>query len=167
MDLVDSATVIPDREILIRLLQIGVVIEEYAEEKSAFILSVSLDDEFTQDILFDSLVESETHRNSLLELIRELDGSVDVDEVERLVEDAVRSSVHQPEGRDDALEEQLRSERLAYNYYNSLIDACRNSRENLDNEVIDNVLRILEDIREDELEDAQKLEKILENENNG
>lgn len=153
---------IPNEEILMRLLQMGVVIEEYAEEKSAFILGTTAEDEFIHDVLFDSLVESETHRDMLIKLMDEIgENTVDKGMIEELVKESVESSIGELESDEEILREQLRSEKLAYNFYDNLIEACRNSRSNIREEKLERVLSTLEDIREDEAEDAQKIEEIL------
>lgn len=167
MDVLESESVVPDTDMLVRLLQVGVVIEEYAEEKSAYMLSAAVDDEFAEDVLSDSRMESREHRDRLLELIDEIEGSgLEVDAVEAVVREAVEASVREPSDRREALETQLRSERLAYDYYDRLIEALRTA-EDLDKEVLGRVVSTLEEIREDELEDAMELEEILNQEDTG
>lgn len=167
MGVLDTDPVVPDRDLLVRLLQVGVVIEEYAEEKSAYMLGESVDDGFTREVLADSREESREHRDRLLELIRDVGSSgVDGDAVEALVREAVEGSVDEPGSRREALRAQLRSERLAYDYYDGLIDALRNS-EALDQELVSRVVGTLDEIRMDELEDARELEKILNQEDEG
>lgn len=161
--MLESDSAVPDRDMLVRLLQVGVVIEEYAEEKSAYMLSAAVDDEFAEDVLMDSRDESREHRETLLELISEIDGSgFEADAVEAVVREAVEASVPRPGDRREALETQLRSERLAYDYYDRLIEALRAS--DLEREVVGRVVETLEEIREDELEDARELEEILNQE---
>ncbi|MDY7082901.1 MAG: hypothetical protein SXQ77_10985 [Halobacteria archaeon] len=169
-DLVDSDAVIPSEDILVRLLQMGVVIEEYAEEKSARILGMSADDELTSEILADSKDESKEHRDKLVSLIEGVsDSDVDKREVERLVRDAVERTVSEPAGSDEALRQQLKSERLAYEFYDSLIEACRKSEGYIDMspEELERVVSQIEEIRDDEREDAEKLESMLQANGNG
>ncbi len=163
MSVVGSERVIANEDILVRLLQIGVVIEEYAEEKSAFILGLSVEDEDTKEMLMESLEESETHRDRLIELIERLDsGDTDRERIEQVVSSAIEDKITPPYSREDALKQQLKSESLARDFYDSLIDGIVNSGDNLDIENLDEILDTLRDIREDEAEDAEKLEKELE-----
>lgn len=160
MTAVDSRVAVPSEDDLARLLQIGVVIEEYAEEKSARLLSEGVGDDEVRGMLDEALEESDEHRHRLLELVRGIGGDVDEDHVESLVRDAVEAKVGETDDSDEALRHQLKSERLAYSYYDSLIEACRAS-DSIDDTVLDNVLETLEEIREDELEDAEKIETVL------
>jgi len=150
MTAVDSRVAVPSVEDLARLLQIGVVIEEYAEEKSARLLSDAVDDDDVREMLDESLHESDEHRRELLELVRGVGADVDEEHVESLVRDAVEANVETPADPDDALRQQLGSERLAYSYYDSLIEACRAS-DDIDDETLTEVIENLEEIREDEV----------------
>lgn len=160
MTAVDSRVAVPSEKDLARLLQIGVVIEEYAEEKSARLLSDAVDDEGVREMLDESLEESDEHRRRILDVVRRMGADVDEDHVESLVRDAVEANVEEPANPDEALRQQLGSERLAYSYYDSLIEACRAS-ERIDDGTLTDVLDTLEDIREDELEDAEMIETVL------
>lgn len=160
MTAVDSRVAVPSEDDLARLLQIGVVIEEYAEEKSARLLAEGVNDEDVREILDESLEESDEHRRRLLELVRGVGEDVDEEHVESLVRDAVEAKIGETDDTDEALRRQLASERLAYSYYDSLIEACRAS-ESIDDAVLEDVLETLEEIREDELEDAEKIETVL------
>lgn len=160
MTAVDSRVAVPSEDDLARLLQIGVVIEEYAEEKSARLLSESVDDEGVREMLGESLEESDEHRRRILDVVRRMGAEMDEEHVENLVRDAVEANVDEPANPDEALRQQLGSERLAYSYYDSLIEACRAS-DSIDDETMAEVLDTLEDIREDEREDAEKIETVL------
>lgn len=160
MTAVDSRVAVPSEDDLARLLQIGVVIEEYAEEKSARLLSEAVDDEGVREMLGESLEESDEHRRRILDVVRRMGAEVDEEHVESLVKDAVEANVDEPANPDEALRQQLGSERLAYSYYDSLIEACRAS-ESIDDGVLAEVLDTLEDICEDEREDAEKIETVL------
>jgi len=160
MTALDSRVAVPSEDDLARLLQIGVVIEEYAEEKSARLLSDAVDDESVRDMLDESLEESDEHRRRILDVVRRMGADVDEGHIESLVRDAVEANVDTPSNPDEALRQQLDSERLAYSYYDSLIEACRAS-ESIDDETLAEVVETLEDIREDELEDAEKIENVL------
>lgn len=160
MTAVDSRVAVPSEEDLARLLQIGVVIEEYAEEKSARLLTEEICDDEVRGMLDEALEESDEHRNRILELVRGVGEDVDEDRVESLVRDTVEAKVGGTEDSEEALRHQLNSERLAYSYYDSLIEACRAS-DSIDDVVLKDVLETLEEIREDELEDAEKIETIL------
>jgi rubrerythrin len=163
MTAVDSRAAVPSEDDLARLLQIGVVIEEYAEEKSARLLTDAVDDDGVREMLNESLEESDEHRRRILDVVRSMGADIDEEHVESLVRDAVEANVDEPTDPDEALRRQLDSERLAYSFYDSLIDACRAS-ESIDDGVLADVLDTLEDIREDEREDAEKIETVL-NEN--
>lgn len=160
MTAVDSRVAVPSEEDLARLLQIGVVIEEYAEEKSARLLTEEIGDDEVRGMLDEALEESDEHRNRLLGLLRGVGEDVDEDRVENLVRDTVEAKVGELNDSDEALRHQLESERLAYSYYDSLIEACRAS-DSIDDAVLGDVLETLEEIREEELEDAEKIETIL------
>ena len=163
MTVLDTRVAVPSEDDLARLLQIGVVIEEYAEEKSARLLSDAVDDESVREMLDESLEESDEHRRRILDVVRDMGADVDEEHVESLVRDAVETNIDSPANPDEALRQQLKSERLAYSYYDSLIEACRAS-ENIDDGTLAGVLDTLEEIREDEREDAEKIETVL-NEN--
>jgi len=141
-----------------RLLQMGVVIEEYAEEKSARLLGDSVEDDEVRAELEDSLDESGEHRDTLVKLVREVGADIEEERVESLVRDAVEAEIEEPRDGDEALRQQLESERLAYSFYDSLIDACRASDWA---DEYEDVVSVLDDIRQDELEDAEKIEKKL------
>jgi rubrerythrin len=160
MTAVESRVAVPSEDDLARLLQIGVVIEEYAEEKSARLLSDEVDDDGVRETLDEALDESDEHRRRLLSLVREIGGDVDEERVEERVRDAVESNVPSPDGPDEALRHQLESERLAGSYYDSLIEACRASTR-IDDETLEEVVRTLEEIRDDEHEDAEKIQTEL------
>ncbi|XGI84637.1 hypothetical protein ACEU6E_05160 [Halorutilales archaeon Cl-col2-1] len=175
-DLVGSEKRISDEDILVRLLQMGVVIEEYAEEKSAFISGRSTQNDYIQEILLDALDESQTHRDTLIDLIDEVrtdETRMDARHVEELVRERVERSID-AETDEQALREQLRSERLAYSFYDTLIDACENTKTSegetetgvegdleMNDDKVQKVVSTLKEIREDEKEDARKIENIL------
>ncbi len=153
---------IPDSRALARLLQIGVVIEEYAEEKSARLLSDDVDSE-AREALLDSLRESEEHRDRLVELVSLVGADVDPETVEERVKEAVESEVEEPDDEREALEQQLESELLAYRFYDNVLDAIDGSDLGcMDSATVDEVSSTLDEIRDDELEDARELERRLE-----
>jgi rubrerythrin len=160
MTAVDSRVAVPTEDDLARLLQIGVVIEEYAEEKSARLLTDSVDDGDVRETLDEALAESDEHRRRLLSLVREIGEDVDEERVESLVREAVETTVPSPADSDEALRHQLESERLAGSYYDSLIEACRASG-SIDDETVGRVVETLEEIRDDEYEDAEKIQTEL------
>ncbi len=163
MTALDSRVAVPSEDDLARLLQIGVVIEEYAEEKSARLLSDEVDDAEVRETLEEALDESDEHRRRLLSLVREMGDDIDESHVEERVREAIEATVPSPVGPDDALRHQLDSERLAGEYYDSLINACRAS-ESIDEETLETVVETLEEIRDDEFEDAEKIETALNQE---
>lgn len=163
MTALDTRVAVPSEDDLARLLQIGVVIEEYAEEKSARLLSDEVDDAKVRETLEEALDESDEHRRRLLSLVRDIGEDVDESRVEERVRDAVEAKVPSPAGSDEALRQQLQSERLAGEYYDSLIRACRAS-DSIDEETLEDVVETLEEIRDDEFEDAEKIETALNQE---
>jgi rubrerythrin len=160
MTAVDSRVAVPSEDDLARLLQIGVVIEEYAEEKSARLLSDEVEDEEVRETLDEALTESDEHRRRLLSLVREVGEDVDEERVESLVRESVESNVPSPDDPDEALRHQLESERLAGSYYDSVIETCRASTR-IDDATVGRIVETLEEIRDDEYEDAEKIQKEL------
>ncbi|MFP4633234.1 MAG: ferritin-like domain-containing protein [Halobacteriota archaeon] len=153
---------IPDVEALARLLEIGVVIEEYAEEKSARLLSSEVDDAETREVLLGALDESLEHRDRLVELVALVGGDVDAETVERRVREAVESSVDEPTDEAEALRRQLESELMAYEFYDSVLDALDEAEMNcVDSREVERVTSTLREIRSDEMEDARELRERL------
>jgi len=151
-------TALPKEKDLARLLQMGVVVEEYAEEKSARLLGESVEDDEVRAELQDPLNESGEHRDILAELVQEVGADIDKERVERLVREAVEAEVDEPKDGEKALRQQLETERLAYSFYDNLIEACRASKWA---DEYEDILSVLSDIRRDELEDANEIEKKL------
>lgn len=162
MSSVEAERGLPDLAAVARLLQIGVVIEEYAEEKSARLLSDEVDEEI-RETLMDSLEESLEHRDQLVDLVALVGEDIDADTVESRVRDAVEAAVDEPEDEHEALQRQLESELMAYEFYDSVLDAIDGSDlDCMDSGTVDEVTSTLDEIREDELEDARELERRLE-----
>ncbi|MFB6283920.1 MAG: hypothetical protein ABEK59_08325 [Halobacteria archaeon] len=155
---------------MVRLLQMGVVIEEYAEEKSAYMLADAFDGT-TRNVLDESREESMEHRDMLLELIeRHKSREIDEDRIESLVKKAIESTETRPESRNEALSKQRDSEMLAYSFYDNVVEALENyETDEVDetDEEIEEVIETVKEIREDELEDAQKLEGMLDQDGGG
>ncbi|MDY6780164.1 MAG: hypothetical protein SV760_06420, partial [Halobacteria archaeon] len=130
-----GSSAISDSETLTRLLQIGVVIEEYAEEKASYMLPRV--DPSTRDYLDESRSTSQSHRDRLIETVDEVsDDGIDEEHVEERVREAIESSV-EAEDEEDALREQLRSEELAYSFYDTLVEACQTSDLDVDDEELE------------------------------
>ncbi len=157
----ETAQGVPDGAALARLLQVGVVIEEYAEEKSARLLADSVDDD-VRDTLLESLEESTEHRDRLVELVSRVGADVDPETVEERVRDAVEASVEEPADEVEALERQLESELMAYEFYDDVLTAIDDSDFGcMDRDTVDEVTSTLSEIRDDELEDAREIEGRL------
>jgi len=121
---------VADDNQLVRLLQIGVVLEEVVEARAAqHYRSLSGDeqaemDETLAELLEHAAEESAEHRERLEALIDELDAeSVAFEEIEELV----AAKYDQPEDFDGVLYDQLYGEETAYKFYDDLITAIEDS----------------------------------------
>jgi rubrerythrin len=151
---------------LARLLQIGVVLEEVVEARSAQHLdSMSPTersdlDEAVVELLEEAAAESAEHRTRLESLIDDLDAeTVAYEEIETLVEEQYASN--RPEDFDGVLYDQLCNEETAYKFYDDLIEAIEASDASfaVDRE---RVLEVLRSIRAEEEAGVQEVTEIME-----
>lgn len=144
---------------LVRLLQVGVVLEEVVEVRAEQHYR-SLPDadrdaisEEVVDLLAEAKEESADHRHQLETLISELDAeTVGFERIQTLVAEQYEET--KADDFDGLLYDQLHSEESAYKFYDDLIDGVENadvdfslSRERL--------LETLEAIREEEAEGVE------------
>jgi rubrerythrin len=154
-----------DRQ-LVRLLQIGVVLEEVVEARAHHHVEsmprdqrASLDDEI-RDLLEDAVEESATHRRMLEDLIEDLNAdTVGYEEIERLVREGYAGP--DPEDFDGVLYDQLCNEETAYKFYDDLIEALEGSDAEF---AIDRttVLATLRSIRADEERGVEEVTRVME-----
>ena len=146
---------------LVRLLQIGVVLEEVVEARAYEHASTLSDlDPATEDLLDHAAEESAEHRERLTALIDELEAdSVPFDRIQTLVADRYEAD----DEFDDVLYDQLCSEETAYKFYDDLIDAIESSEMefSVDRE---RLLDVLAEIRAEEAEGVEDVTRLMESE---
>ncbi len=160
-----GTTVTSDQQ-LVRLLQIGVVLEEVVEARAAYHYRSLSDeerealDERIVELLDHAAEESAEHRARLERLIDALDAeSVAFEEIETLVRGHYGQT--KPEDFDGILYDQLHGEETAYKFYDDLITAIEESDAQFSVDR-DRLLSVLRDIREEEREGAQEVADIME-----
>jgi hypothetical protein len=134
---------------LVRLLQVGVVLEEVFEARADHHYRNLLEadreavDDAVVDLLTEATEDSAEYRRRLEALIDELDGET------------------KPDDFDDLLYDQLHSEESAYKFYDDLIEGIENSdaafgvsRERL--------IETLDAIREQEAEGVERVTQLME-----
>lgn len=150
---------------LVRLLQIGIVLEEVVEARaSKHYQSLAISDEFEPDpavaaLLTEASEESAEHRKRLEELIDRLDAeTVPFDRVQQLV--TQRYNQTSPDDFDDILYDQLHGEESAYKFYDDFIAAIENSETafSIDR---DHLVEILSQIREEEAEGVEEVTALM------
>jgi len=144
---------------LARLLQIGMVLEEVVEARAHRHAEAAEADAETRRLLTDAAAESAEHRESLADLLVELDvGSVPYEEVEALVEEHYAAD---PDAVDGLLYDQLCNEETAYKFYDDLIDALEASEAEftIDRE---RVLETLRSIRAEEADGVEAVTRLME-----
>ena len=106
---------------LVRLLQIGVVLEEVVEARAAKHAAEAEDiDDEVRLFLEEAAAESADHRERIEELVDELDAkTIGFDEIQRLVEEKYDAGGE----FDGVLYDQLCNEETAYKFYDDLIEA--------------------------------------------
>jgi hypothetical protein len=148
---------------LVRLLQIGVVLEEVVEARAhrhVESLPPERTDEEIRELLQEAADESATHREMLEELITDLDAdTVGYEEIETLVREGYAGP--DPEDFDGVLYDQLCNEETAYKFYDDLIDAIESSDAEfgIDRE---RVLSTLERIRTEEEQGVEEVTRVME-----
>ncbi len=151
---------------LVRLLQIGVVLEEIVEARSyQHYKSISgendkVDDEL-EELLKEAQSESAQHRENLEDLIDELNAStVSPSEIEKMVENKYSNT--KPENFEELLYDQLDGERSAYNFYSDLIEAIKESDIEFSIKKA-RLINILEKIKKEEAEGVREVKHLLNN----
>jgi rubrerythrin len=151
---------------LVRLLQVGVVLEEVFEaraEQHYQDLSTPEREEIGEeviDLLTEAKAESADHRQRLEALIDELDAeTIGFDQIQGLV--AEQYGETKPDDFDGLLYDQLHSEESAYKFYDDLIEGLENStaefgisRERL--------IETLTVIREEEKEGVERVTQLMQ-----
>lgn len=154
-----------DRQ-LIRLLQIGMVLEEVVEARAYYhyrSLSSKERDEIDESIvalLEEAAEESAEHRARLESLIDELDAeSIPFETIERLVESHWGQTA--TADFDDILYDQLHGEESAYKFYDDLISSIESSDAafGIDR---DELLAVLRSIRDEEEAGVKEVTEIME-----
>jgi rubrerythrin len=155
---------VDDDNQLVRLLQIGVVLEEVVEARAAqHFRSLSEAEQSAMDDAIVSLLEhaaeeSAEHRRRLEDLIDELDAeSVAFEEIDGLV----AAKYDQPEDFDGILYDQLYGEETAYKFYDDLLAALEDSDAafGVDRE---RLLTTLREIRAEEEAGVQEVADMME-----
>jgi rubrerythrin len=150
---------------LVRLLQIGIVLEEVVEARASnHYQSLATGNEFEPDpavtaLLTDANEESAEHRERLEELITQLDAeTIPFNRIQQLV--TQRYSQTKPEDFDDILYDQLHGEESAYKFYDDLITAIENSDTafSIDR---DRLIATLTEIREEEAEGVEEVTAVM------
>lgn len=161
-------TAVSSDQQLVRLLQMGVVLEEVVEARASKhyeSLAAGEDadpDPAIHELLAHASEESAEHRERLEDLIDRLDAdTVPFDRIAGLVEE--RYSQAPPGSFDDVLYDQLHGEESAYKFYDDLIAAIENSDANFD---LDRgvLLSTLAEIRDDEAEGVREVTELMSGE---
>lgn len=159
-------TMVGSDEQLIRLLQIGIVLEEVVEARAYHHFhSLSEDeredlDDSIEELLEHAAVESAEHRRKLEGLIEDLEAeSVPYEEIESLVK--AHYGQTKPEDFDGILYDQLHGEETAYKFYDDLIQAIEQSNVTFSIER-SRLLNILREIRDEEEEGVREVTVIME-----
>jgi rubrerythrin len=145
---------------LVRLLQIGVVLEEVVEARAGE-HARSLDEALDPDIealLADAAEESAEHRERLEALVDELEAdTIPFEQIKGLVAEQYEAE----SDFDGVLYDQLCNEETAYKFYDDLIEAVEASEADfgVDRE---RLLATLSDIREEEAEGVEAVTELME-----
>lgn len=151
---------------LVRLLQVGVVLEEVFEARADHHYRNLSEadreavDDAVVDLLTEATEESAEHRRRLEALIDELGAeTIAFEQIQTLV--AEQYGETKPDDFDDLLYDQLHSEESAYKFYDDLIEGIKNSdaafgvsRERL--------IETLDAIREQEAEGVERVTQLME-----
>ena len=143
---------------LVRLLQIGVVLEEVVEARAAKHAEMADLDDPVREMLREASAESATHRERLDELVDELEAdTIPFEEIKTLVE-----SQYEAEGDfDGVLYDQLCNEETAYKFYDDLIEAVERSdaEYGIDR---DRLLAVLRELRAEEEDGVETVTDLME-----
>lgn len=150
---------------LVRLLQMGVVLEEVVEARaSKHHESLSEGDDAEPDpairaLLAEAGEESARHRAQLETLIDQFDAdTVPFDRIQGLVEE--RYTGAPPDSFDDILYDQLHGEESAYKFYDDLIAAIERSEATFDVDR-ERLVGTLAAIREEEAEGVREVTELM------
>ena len=150
---------------LVRLLQMGIVLEEVVEARASKHYEAlergedAEPDPAIRALLAEAGEESAEHRARLEHLIERLDAeSVPFDEVEGLVD--AQYGRTRPEDFDDVLYDQLAGEESAYKFYDDLVAAIEGGEATFD---VDRDLLVgtLSEIREEEAEGVRQVTELM------
>jgi rubrerythrin len=142
----------------VRLLQIGVVLEEVVEARAAKHADTDDLDDSVRAFLREAAAESATHRERLDTLVDGLEAdTIPFDEIKLLVEQQYEAE----QDFDGILYDQLCNEETAYKFYDDLIAAIEESDASfgLDR---DHLLSVLREIRADEEAGVQEVAELME-----
>jgi len=143
---------------LVRLLQIGVVLEEVVEARAAKHADTADLDDQVRAMLREAAAESATHRERLDNLVGRLEAeTIPFDEVKVLVEERYEAD----EDFDDVLYDQLCNEETAYKFYDDLIGAIETSDAEFGVDRED-VLVVLRELRADEEDGVETVAQLME-----
>lgn len=143
---------------LVRLLQIGVVLEEVVEARAAKHANADDLDDDIRAFLREAAAESATHRDRLDTLVDGLEAeTIPFDEIKVLVEQQYEAE----QDFDGILYDQLCNEETAYKFYDDLIVAITESDASfgLDR---DHLLSVLSEIRADEEDGVEDVTELME-----
>lgn len=143
---------------VVRLLQIGIVLEEIAEARATKHAknADSIDSEMTM-VLEDAAANSARHRSTLKNLVEQLDANtVPFDRIEQLVEEQFEPD----QEFDGVLYDQLCSEETAYKLYDDLIGILERSEWSADPET-DRLVSELKSLRAQEGEGAREVTQFM------
>lgn len=153
---------------LVRLLQVGVVLEEVFEaraEQHYRDLSETEREKISEEVvalLTEAKEESAEHRHRLEALIDDLDAeTIPFEQIQTLVVDQYRET--RPEDFDGLLYDQLHSEESAYKFYDDLIGGIKNSKAKF-GVSRERLLKTLEAIREEEAEGVERVTQLMQEE---
>lgn len=161
----NRATAVTNDRQLVRILQVGVVLEELIEARvfehyrELAAKADALDDNI-EALLLEAYEESSVHRERLEALIDDLGArSVPYGEIERLVQKRYGGS--KPATIDGVLADQLAAEESAFNYYDSVITAIEagDAAFSIDH---DRLLSTLREIRAEEAEGVTDVRDCIE-----
>jgi hypothetical protein len=143
---------------LVRLLQIGVVLEEVVEARAAKHADMDDLDGDVRAMLREAAAESAAHRERVDDLVADLDAeTIPFDDIKVLVEEQYEAD----DEFDDVLYDQLCNEETAYKFYDDLINAIESSEAEFgaDDE---RVLGVLRELRADEEVAVEAVTELME-----
>jgi len=143
---------------LVRLLQIGVVLEEVVEARAAKHADLADLDGEVRAMLREAAAESATHRERLDDLVGRLEAeTIPFDDVKALVEERYEAD----EDFDDVLYDQLCNEETAYKFYDDLIGAIETSDAEF-GVPREDVLGVLRELRAEEEAGVEEVAALME-----